>query len=139
MNRDVSVLLDGMTVKLDRNTTVTIALGQGPLPLPVIQSQGFGGLVNGFMTASAPNHEGLDLWVEGQGEQPIVANIGGIVESVDSDCNHVTILVRKRGMEFNVGLGHLTRVVVKAGQKITKGDVIGYVDPSASLSFFLLF
>jgi len=129
-DKDVSVLKDGLAVKLHSDTSVEVALGQGPLPLPVIRLEGFGGIVNGFMTASAPNHEGLDLWIEGQGEQPIIANIGGIVESVGSDCNHVTVLVRRNGMEFNVGMGHLTRVVVKAGQRIEKGDVIGYIDPT---------
>ena len=77
-DRDVSVLRDGLTVELHSNTSVEVALGQGPLPLPVIRLEGFGGIVNGFMTASAPNHEGLDLWIEGQGEQPIIANIGGL-------------------------------------------------------------
>jgi murein DD-endopeptidase MepM/ murein hydrolase activator NlpD len=121
---------DGLLVDIDEDTSVSIALGQGPLPLPMIAQQGFGGIYTGFMTPDSPTHDGLDLWVEGQGEQPILANIGGKIESVGAECNHVTILVRRPWGELNVGLGHLTRVVVEAGQQVEKGEVVGYVNPS---------
>lgn len=129
-NQDVFGVSEGLAVDIKQDTTVDIALGQGPLPLPVIASMGYGGIFNGFMTEAAPNHDGLDLWIDGQDEQPIIANIDGSIESISSDCNHVTLLVRKKDLEFNVGLGHLTRVVVKPGQQVKKGEVIGYIDPS---------
>lgn len=129
-NRDVIRLDDGLAVEVNGDTTVEIALGQGPLPLPMITQQGFGGIYSGFRTQANPTHDGLDLWVEGQEEQPILANISGVIESVGQDCNHITILVRDKDLQFNVGMGHLTRVVVEAGQRVRKGDVIGFVDPA---------
>jgi hypothetical protein len=122
---------DGITVHVGGDAICNVALGQGPLPLPMKQGQGFGGVGTWFKSATAPTHEGLDLRVEGHGDQPVFANISGVVQSVYADCNHVTLEVRRSDIGFNanVGMGHLTSVVVTAGQKVEKGDIIGYINP----------
>ena len=77
-----------------------------------------------------PSNEGLDILVEGDGKQIILANMGGEIKSIEDDCNRVTIAVNQNGLEFDIGLEHLTSLIVETGQKVEKGDGIGFIDPT---------
>lgn len=126
---------EGITIDVQGDAAVIVALGQGPLPFP-IAGNSFGGVIAGFGEYRYDGdrevyyyHDGVDPAVVGNGPQPIYANISGVVESVGGECNGVTILRRARGQQFNVGMGHLTSIIVKPGDRVTKGDIIGFINP----------
>ena len=150
---------DPMPVVVKRDTRRDIGLMQGLLTLPISGDVGIivgyfdldprGGPLGNpgparnyrgetnppdfdrLIPGTENGHEGVDIAIVGDGPIPIKAPIYGTIEDYPfGECNHVTILYRGPGGPFNVGLGHLTSIVVRQGQPVKRGDLIGYIDPT---------
>jgi hypothetical protein len=128
----------GVTVK--DNEVIHLGLGQGPLPSLPMKAESYGYLIKGFgdLNADGSKHWALDFIIVGDGPQVMYANISGEVEKVPGSApeqpfgraNLVNIIVRGPVWNFNVGLGHLTKVYVQPGQYVEKGMPIGEIDPT---------
>lgn len=111
---------------------ILIPVGQGPLPLP-IGAESYGYVIKDFGIDYGDGygvHTGYDVVIKGDGEQPIYANISGVIEDYPfGECNNVVILYRGEAGNFNINIGHLTRITVSHNQRVRKGDIIGFIDP----------
>jgi len=142
LENDVFSRVWGLDLTIDENTTLTIPVSQGPIPLPVLSDSGYMGYGFGDLHEldyQLTPHTGIDFEITGFEPQPIFAPVSGILRPVPLDenppwgeCGHVTIEYSGPGSNggVQVGIGHLTEVVVSPNTPITKGEIIGYVDPS---------
>jgi len=87
-------------------------------------TSGFGNRISPF-TGSVTMHNGIDL--ASRRDTPVQATAGGVVsyEGFDSGLGKVVKLNHGYGMQTIYG--HLAKVNVRIGQKIKRGDVIGFV------------
>ena len=149
----------GLNVNVYSDTNLEIALAQGPLVLSVRQSDlgntkimvyfdldERNGYVRNYLgETNLPNierqipgtfdqHEGLDILIKGNQPVPVVAPISGVIEdNPGGECGNVVILYRGDGGPFNVNIGHLTSIQVRGGQRVARGDIIGWIDPNPEL------
>jgi murein DD-endopeptidase MepM/ murein hydrolase activator NlpD len=84
----------------------------------------FGGRSDPF-TGEPGFHQGLDISTE-KG-QPVYATADGTVESASYTGDYGNLIVLVHGFGLKTRYGHLSAFNVKPGQRITRGDVIGYV------------
>jgi murein DD-endopeptidase MepM/ murein hydrolase activator NlpD len=70
-------------------------------------------------------HPGLDISAD-QGV-PVHATADGTVESAAFDGGYGNAVVLAHGFSISTRYGHLSRFAVRPGQKVKRGDVIGYV------------
>jgi len=76
-------------------------------------------------TGETAFHPGLDIAAD-QGV-PVHATADGTVETAAYDGNYGKAVVLSHGFSISTRYGHLSQFAVKPGQKIKRGDVIGYV------------
>jgi len=84
----------------------------------------FGGRSDPF-TGEPGFHQGLDISTE-KG-QPVYATADGTVESASYTGDYGNLIVVVHGFGLKTRYGHLSAFNVKPGQRINRGDVIGYV------------
>jgi murein DD-endopeptidase MepM/ murein hydrolase activator NlpD len=70
-------------------------------------------------------HPGLDISAN-QGT-PVKATADGTVESAGYQGNYGNAIVLTHGFGIGTRFGHLSQIAVRPGQKVRRGDVIGYV------------
>jgi murein DD-endopeptidase MepM/ murein hydrolase activator NlpD len=87
-------------------------------------SSGFGSRSDPF-TEGHEFHPGLDLSADYG--TPVHATADGIVESAGWDGDYGNAIMLKHGYGIATRYGHLSRMAVRAGQTVHRGDVIGYV------------
>lgn len=87
-------------------------------------TSGFGFRANPF-TGLTQMHEGLDI--SNRVGTPVVAPADGIVSDIGSDLAHGRILVISHGFGMTTRYSHLDKVVVRVGQKVTRGIKIAEV------------
>jgi murein DD-endopeptidase MepM/ murein hydrolase activator NlpD len=87
-------------------------------------TSGFGNRISPF-TGSVAMHNGID--VASRRDTPVHATAGGVVayEGFDSGLGKVVKLNHGYGMQTI--FGHLAKVNVRIGQRVRRGDVIGFV------------
>jgi murein DD-endopeptidase MepM/ murein hydrolase activator NlpD len=87
-------------------------------------TSGFGNRISPF-TGSVAMHNGID--VASRRDTPVMAPAGAVVsyEGFDSGLGKVVKLNHGYGMQ--TVFGHLSKVNVRIGQKVKRGDVIGFV------------
>lgn len=117
-------------VKLARDKEKLIA--SIPAIIPINQKDLMHAVTSGFGWRTHPIyktqefHPGMDFSAE-QGT-PIYATGDGVVERADNLAqgygNHVVI---NHGFGYQTLYGHMSRMVAKAGQKVSRGQLIGYV------------
>lgn len=93
-------------------------------PVPGWLSSSYGHRQDPF-TGSRSFHPGLDISAE-HGE-PVLATADGVVSSAGTNGNYGNLVVVDHGYGIQTKYGHLSRFGVAAGQRVTRGDVIGYV------------
>jgi len=76
-------------------------------------------------TGEAGFHEGLDISTE-KG-QPVFATADGTVQSAAFSGDYGNLIVVRHGFGLATHYGHLSGYAVRAGQQVTRGQVIGYV------------
>lgn len=117
-------------VNLARNKEKLIA--SIPAIMPINQKDLAHAVTSGFGWRTHPIyktmefHPGMDFSAE-QGT-PIYATGDGVVERADNLAqgygNHVVI---NHGFGYHTLYGHMSRIVARAGQKVSRGQLIGYV------------
>jgi murein DD-endopeptidase MepM/ murein hydrolase activator NlpD len=84
----------------------------------------FGGRPDPF-TGEPAFHQGLDISTE-KG-QPIYATANGVVESAVYTGEYGNLVAIRHEFGLATRYGHLSRFNVKPGQRVNRGDIIGYV------------
>ena len=87
-------------------------------------SSSFGARKDPF-TGQPDFHTGLDISA-GQGT-PVKATADGTVESAAYNGNYGNSIVITHGFGIATRFGHLSQYAVRAGQKVKRGEIIGYV------------
>jgi len=85
---------------------------------------GFGQRADPF-TGAPDFHPGLDISAD-KGH-PVVATAGGVVESAGWSGNYGNLLVLDHGFGIKTRYGHLSSFAVKAGARVQRGALVGYV------------
>lgn len=85
---------------------------------------GFGQRADPF-TGSPGFHPGLDISAD-KG-RPVVATADGVVESAEWNGNYGNLLVLDHGFGIKTRYGHLSAFAAKAGARVQRGDLVGYV------------
>jgi murein DD-endopeptidase MepM/ murein hydrolase activator NlpD len=88
-------------------------------------SSGFGSRTDPFHGGSADFHAGLDIAAD-RGT-PIHATADGTVETAGYNGNYGNSVLIDHGYGIGTRFGHMSKVAVRAGQQVHRGEVIGYV------------
>lgn len=70
-------------------------------------------------------HKGIDL--AAPTGTPIYATADGMVSKAEWFSSYGNFIAIQHGAELETRFGHLSRIAVSAGQRVRKGDLIGYV------------
>lgn len=115
------------------------------IPTFVNSSSGFAWPVPGYYGISSPfgprwgrTHYGIDISGGGINGKPFVAISDGVVTIANKSgygggygiycaINHGTITINGSAAEYVAYYAHATRITVSVGQRVSKGQVIGYV------------
>jgi len=84
----------------------------------------FGGRSDPF-TGEPGYHQGIDIATD-KG-QPVYATADGTVKSAERAGAYGNLIVLAHDFGLSTRYGHLSRFSVNAGQRVTRGDIIGYV------------
>lgn len=88
-------------------------------------SSSFGQRKDPFDQAQTDFHPGLDIAAD-RGT-PVRATADGTVESAGFNGNYGNSVLLDHGYGIGTRFGHLSRIAVHAGQKVRRGEVLGYV------------
>jgi murein DD-endopeptidase MepM/ murein hydrolase activator NlpD len=87
-------------------------------------SAGFGERPDPF-TGAPGYHQGLDISAD-KGK-PVVATADGVVETAEWNGNYGNLLVIDHGFGIKTRYGHLSAFATRAGARVQRGTLIGYV------------
>jgi murein DD-endopeptidase MepM/ murein hydrolase activator NlpD len=87
-------------------------------------TSGFGLRISPF-TGQRAVHDGLDIGAPPSA--PVYAPAGGQVAASGFDAKMGNLVAIDHGYGFETQYGHLSKVLVKQGQRVKRGDVIGLV------------
>jgi murein DD-endopeptidase MepM/ murein hydrolase activator NlpD len=87
-------------------------------------SAGYGRRKDPF-TGEPEFHSGLDISAD-KG-RPVYATADGVVESARRNGDYGNLVVVRHGFGIKTKYGHLSKFAAKAGDRVTRGDLIGYV------------
>ena len=87
-------------------------------------TSGFGFRTNPF-TGLTQMHEGVDI--SNRVGTPVTAPADGIISDVGNDLVHGRIVVLSHGFGMTTRYSHLSKVLVKTGQKVKRGDRVAEV------------
>lgn len=115
----VATHLDERQVRMSRTPTVSPVLG--------IYTSGFGYRRDPF-TGRRAFHQGMDI-VAPYGKE-ILAPGDGIVTKSGRATGYGNVVFLSHGYGITTRYGHMSKLEVKAGQQVKRGDVIGYLGSS---------
>ncbi|MBI3812396.1 MAG: M23 family metallopeptidase [Nitrospirae bacterium] len=87
-------------------------------------TSGFGNRISPF-TGSVTMHNGID--VASRRDTPVQATAGGVVSYEGFDSGLGKVIKLNHGYGMQTIYGHLAKVNVRIGQKVKRGDIIGFV------------
>jgi septal ring factor EnvC (AmiA/AmiB activator) len=87
-------------------------------------TSGFGNRVSPF-TGRAAMHNGIDI--AARQDTPVIAPAAGVVSYFGFDSGLGKLIKVNHGYGMVTYYGHLSKVTVKIGQKVKRGDIIAYV------------
>ncbi len=110
---------------------------------------GFYWIISGFGPRWSKHHSGIDITGSGIYGAKIVASANGTVQDISNYCNHYSVYGDdcgggwgryvmidhgrgSNGSTYKTLYAHMSRVAVGVGQKVKKGQVIGYVGSTGS-------
>lgn len=111
-----SAILDG----LDRMNLYRIAVEKAPFALPVKTSFRY---TSGFGRRWGRMHEGIDM--AGAAGSPILATADGVVTHAGWQSGYGNLVTIRHEFGLETRYGHLSKVRVEVGQKVSRGDRIG--------------
>jgi murein DD-endopeptidase MepM/ murein hydrolase activator NlpD len=77
------------------------------------------------LTGTPGYHQGLDISAD-RGK-PVIATADGVVETAEWNGNYGNLLVIDHGFGIKTRYGHLSAFATKAGTRVRRGDLVGYV------------
>ena len=122
----LGTLESGLASVKSRVETQQALVRASPTSWPVMGwlSSSFGTRKDPF-TGQPDFHTGLDISA-GHGT-PVKATADGVVESAAYNGNYGNSIVVTHGFGIATRFGHLSQYAVRAGQKVKRGEIIGYV------------
>ncbi len=93
-------------------------------PIRGILTDGFGGRSDPF-TGNAASHQAIDI--SSASGQPIRSPADGIVVKAEWANGYGNVIYVSHGYGYSTRYGHLSGYNVRPGQKVKRGDVIGFV------------
>ncbi|RZJ76555.1 MAG: M23 family metallopeptidase [Flavobacterium sp.] len=88
-------------------------------------SSNFGHRENPFTGESIERHKGLDI--KGRHGEIVKTTANGTVKFASRKGGYGNVVIISHGNGFETYYGHLSKIAVKQGQKVTAGDVIGKI------------
>ncbi len=122
-----SITLQGEVRRLQefyQDRSILLAATPSLMPVRGYPSDRYG-MRNDPFTGVREFHAGIDISAP-KGNK-VVASADGTVHSVGRQVGYGNLIVVNHRFGITTRYGHLAKAVVKKGQKIKKGDVIGYV------------
>jgi murein DD-endopeptidase MepM/ murein hydrolase activator NlpD len=110
--------------KLLKNKKEMLAHTPSIWPVMGWVTSGFGFRINPF-TGLTQMHEGIDI--SNKIGTPVISSASGIISDTGSDFSHGKFVVISHGFGMTTRYIHLNKILVRAGQKVTRGDKIGEV------------
>jgi murein DD-endopeptidase MepM/ murein hydrolase activator NlpD len=110
--------------KLLHNKREMLASTPSIWPVQGWVTSGFGFRTNPF-TGLTQMHEGLDI--SNRVGTPIIAPADGIVSDTGKDYSHGNVVVISHGFGMASRYNHLSKIFVRAGQKVKRGDKIAEI------------
>ena len=116
---------------LDRADPGTPVLEQPVVAVPSRMPLGLGRISSGYGMRTHPvlrkrkRHSGVDL--AAPTGTPIYATADGIVERADRFSSYGLYVSIDHGADLETRYAHMSRIAVSAGERVRKGDVIGFV------------
>nr|WP_277882954.1 M23 family metallopeptidase [Paracoccus salsus] len=107
-------------VTLDQMNTYRIAIEKLPLAMPVKSSFRY---TSGFGRRWGRMHEGVDM--AGPVGTPIYAPGDGVVSFAGRQSGYGNLIKIQHELGVETRYGHLSRIRVKSGQRVSQGDLIG--------------
>lgn len=107
-------------VTLDQMNTYRIAIEKLPLAMPVRDSFRYS---SGFGRRWGRMHEGIDM--AGPVGTPIYATGDGVVSFAGRQSGYGNLIKIQHELGVETRFGHLSRIRVKSGQRVSQGDLIG--------------
>lgn len=130
----LSESLNQLNANVDRLQELRGLMSQLPLEEPVKNwtiNSGFGVRKDPF-TGALAQHQGLDMG--GEMRSPLYATGDGKVTHADFDGNYGRMVEIDHGMGLMTRYGHMSRILVKKGDVVKKGTVIGQLGCSGRCS-----
>lgn len=93
-------------------------------PVRGILTDGYGGRRDPF-TGRAASHPAIDI--SSAHGQPILAPADAVVAKAENASGYGNVVYLSHGYGYSTRYAHLSRFNVKPGQRVRRGDVIGYV------------
>jgi murein DD-endopeptidase MepM/ murein hydrolase activator NlpD len=87
-------------------------------------TDGFGGRTDPF-SGDRGQHQGLDI--AGDKGQPVYATADGVVQAASYVNEFGNLVVISHDFGLTTRYGHLSRFVVASGQRVSRGDLVGYI------------
>ena len=123
LGKSITALLANLERRDNLNGVINSLPTGAPLASYTIGSK-FGTRVDPF-NGSAAFHQGIDLTAEKK--SPVHSPAGGTVVTVTTDSRLGRLVEIDHGHNLVTRYGHLSAGNVKVGQKVAKGDVLGFV------------
>lgn len=126
--------LDGLNARMDRLTDLQSLLVRLPIDAPVRSfeiNSGFGVRKDPF-TGAISQHLGLDMGAEYK--SPVTSPGEGKVVYAGWDGSYGRLVEVDHGMGLVTRYGHLNRIIVKEGDHVTRGTVLGQLGCSGRCS-----
>lgn len=123
--------LVGRPVKFNRPIVTNLRSSGGLAALSASMPVSAAGMTSGFGMRVNPvigglrQHSGVDL--AARAGSPIVATSDGAVKTAEWNGGYGLFVALDHGGGLQTRYGHMSRLNVSAGQRVRKGDVIGYV------------
>ena len=114
--------LDGSTSNPAPRTTVSIP---SRMPLGNARLSSGYGMRNHPVIGGRRNHKGVDL--AAPTGTPIYATADGIVSKAERFSSYGLYISIEHGARLQTRFAHMSKLAVSAGERVRKGDVIGYV------------
>lgn len=104
--------------------TFTVAIPSS-MPLKSAKLTSNYGMRNHPVLGGRRNHKGVDL--AAPTGTPIYATADGIIDKAQRFSSYGLYICIKHGANLETRFAHMSRLAVAAGERVTKGDLIGYV------------
>jgi murein DD-endopeptidase MepM/ murein hydrolase activator NlpD len=109
----------------ERTTSTTSVAVPSRTPLDNFRMSSSYGMRTHPVLGGLRGHKGIDL--AAPTGTPVYATADGLVSKAEWFSSYGNFIAIAHGAELETRFGHLSRMAVSAGQRVRKGDLIGYV------------